>query len=242
MTTPKQPPPSCTRVVGYVRVSTDEQAEAGVSLDAQRARLEAYAGLYGLELVQVVTDAGVSAKSLERPGLARALAMIDAGEVGGILVAKLDRLTRSVRDLGELVDRYFASGHAALLSVGEQIDTRSAGGRLVLNVLASVAQWEREAIGERTSQAMRHKAARGEFIGGTAPYGWAPDNDGRLQRVEGEQATIARARALEAEGRSLRGIAAHLAAEGRLSRRAKPFHPEQVRAMLKGQVTTNAAA
>ena len=242
MATTKNPAPACTRVVGYVRVSTDEQAEVGVSLGAQKARLEAYAGLYGLELVDVVIDAGISAKTLERPGLTRVLAMLDSAEVDGILVAKLDRLTRSVRDLGELVDRYFATGKAALLSVGEQIDTRSAGGRLVLNVLASVAQWEREAIGERTSVAMRHMVARGEYIGGSAPFGWSPDAQGRLQLVPEEQATISRARALADEGKSLRAISAQLAVEGRLSRRAKRFHPEQVRAMLRGSQVISAAA
>lgn len=79
--------------------------------------------------------------------------MLRAGKAEAILVVKLARLTRSVKDLGDLVERYFASGKWALLSVSEQIDTRSAAGRLVLNVLASVAQWEREATGERTSAA-----------------------------------------------------------------------------------------
>jgi hypothetical protein len=121
-----------------------------VSLDAQRAKVKAYAELYDLELAEVIVDAGESAKSLDRPGLKRALGMLKAGEAEALLVVKLDRLTRSVVDLGTLVERYFAPGKAALLSVGEQIDTRSAAGRLVLNVLASVSQWEREAIGERT--------------------------------------------------------------------------------------------
>ena len=149
-----------TRTIAYLRVSTDKQADRGVSLDAQRSKAKAYAELYDLELVEVIVDAGESAKSLDRPGLQRALAMLKKGEAEALLVVKLDRLTRSVVDLGSLVDRYFAPGKAALLSVGEQIDTRSAAGRLVLNVLASVSQWEREAIGERTATAMQHKAPR----------------------------------------------------------------------------------
>ncbi|MBI3722714.1 recombinase family protein [bacterium] len=160
-----------TRVIGYVRVSTDKQADEGVSLAAQRSKLEAYASLYGLELVEVVVDAGVSAKTLDRPGLGRALDRLARGEADGLLVAKLDRLTRSVRDLGTLIAEHFET--AALLSVAENIDTRSAAGRLVLNVLASVAQWEREAIGERTSAAMAHMAEEGRFTGGEAPYGYA---------------------------------------------------------------------
>src|SRR5580698_4050355 len=162
---------SRTRTVAYLRVSTDKQADRGVSLDAQRAKVAAYAELYDLELVDVIVDAGASAKTLDRPGLARALGMLrKGGEADALLVVKLDRLTRSVRDLGELVERHFAPGRAALMSVGEQIDTRSAAGRLVLNVLASVSQWEREAIGERTSVAMQHMASQGEYTGGRAPY------------------------------------------------------------------------
>lgn len=106
--------------------------------------------------------------------------MLRAGQADAILVVKLDRLTRSVRDLGELVERYFATGRWALLSVSEQIDTRSAAGRLVLNVLASVAQWERETTGERTSAAMQHKASQREFIGGhSAPFGFRLGSAGR---------------------------------------------------------------
>ena len=97
--------------------------------------------------------------------------MLKRGEAEALLVLKLDRLTRSLVDLGSLVDRYFAAGKSALLSVGEQIDTLSAAGRLVLNVLASVSQWEREAIGERTAVAMQHKVSQGEYTGGQAPYG-----------------------------------------------------------------------
>ena len=139
-----------TRTIAYLRVSTERQADRGVSLDAQRAKVNAYAELYDLELAEVIVDAGEGAKSLKRPGLQRALGMLERREAEALLIVKLDRLTRSVVDLGSLVERYFAPGKAALLSVGEQIDTRSAAGRLVLNVLASVSQWEREAIGKPT--------------------------------------------------------------------------------------------
>ncbi len=89
-----------TRVVGYARVSTEDQAREGVSLAAQRAKLEAYATALDLELVAVREDAGVSAKTLDRPGLRAALEDLRAGRADALLVPKLDRLTRSVRDLG----------------------------------------------------------------------------------------------------------------------------------------------
>jgi site-specific DNA recombinase len=222
-----------TRTVAYLRVSTEKQADHGVSLDAQRAKVAAYAQLYELDLVEVVVDAGASAKTMEREGLQRALGMLRAGRAEALLVVKLDRLTRSVRDLGHLVEEYFASGRWALLSVGEQVDTRTAAGRLVLNVLASVAQWEREATGERTSAAMRHKAASGEYTGGRAPFGQRVASDGvHLEPDPAEQAVLAAVRTARATGASLRAIAARLAAEGLVGRTGRPFGPGQIRQFL----------
>lgn len=230
-TTGKTAKATVTKVIGYCRVSTDKQADEGVSLDAQRAQLSAYAALYGLEIVEMVVDAGESAKSLQRPGLAKALAMLASGTAEGLLVAKLDRLTRSVRDLGDLIAGPFAS--AALLSVAEQIDTRSAAGRLVLNVLASVSQWEREAIGERTSTAMQHMRSRNEYTGGRVPYGWTLQ-DGRLVAVESERAIVERVRVLvQVERLSLGKAARTLASEGRFARNGRPFAPQQIANMLR---------
>lgn len=230
---------AATKTIAYIRVSTDKQAERGLSLEAQREKVHAYAVLYNLDVVEVIVDAGVSAKTLERPGLTRALAALRDGRAQALLVAKLDRLTRSVRDLGELVERFFGRADVALLSVSEQIDTRSAAGRLVLNVLASVSQWEREAIGERTATVLRHKAARGEYTGGGAPFGFFVTRSGRLDPNDEEQAAIARARALRDQGFSLRAIAAELAREGCVSRSGDVFAPSQVARMLRA---TGAAA
>jgi site-specific DNA recombinase len=222
-----------TRTIAYLRVSTDKQADRGVSLDAQRAKVKAYAELYDLDLAEVIVDAGESAKSLDRRGLQRALAMLKAGEAEALLVVKLDRLTRSVVDLGSLVERYFAPGKAALLSVGEQIDTRSAAGRLVLNVLASVSQWEREAIGERTATAMQHKARQGEYTGGQVPYGRRIAPDGaQLELHPAEDAARAVARQLRAQGLSLRAVAAALHERGIRSRTGRRFAPVQVKRMV----------
>lgn len=222
-----------TRTVAYVRVSTEKQADKGVSLEAQQAKLRAYSELYGLELVEVVVDAGLSAKTLDRPGLARALGMLRTGEANALLVVKLDRLTRSVRDLGSLVEDYFADPQGpALLSVSEQIDTRTAAGRLVLNVLGAVSQWEREAIGERTSAAMRHMAKQGAYVGGFVPFGYRL-MDGCLTHEEAEQAVIAKAQALRDAGLSLRGVAARLGAEGHVSRSGRAFAPVQIARMVE---------
>ena len=95
-----------TPVVAYLPVSTDGQADAGVSLEAQRAKVNAYAQLYDLDLVEIVVDGGISAKTLDRPGLQRALDLLEAGKASGLLVAKLDRLTRSVRDCSRSQSRW----------------------------------------------------------------------------------------------------------------------------------------
>jgi len=236
-----------TRAIGYVRVSTDEQAAHGVSLAAQEAKLRAYAELYEIELIRVEVDAGASAKSLNRPALQRALASLKRREADAILVAKLDRLTRSVRDLADLLDDYFRDDRRALLSVAEQIDTRSASGRLVLNVMTSVAEWEREAIGERTATALHHLAGQGRHLGAHAPYGYRsvagePVAEGPragfvprfLVEDADEQAVIAEARALRASGLGLAATGRTLAERGRVSRTGRPFTAEQVSRMLVG--------
>jgi len=220
-----------TRTIAYLRVSTDKQADHGVSLEAQREKIHAYAKLYDLELVEVITDAGVSASKLERPGLSRALAMLETKEADGLLVVKLDRLTRSVVDLGSLVRDYFGENGSALMSVSENIDTRSAAGRLVLNVLASVSQWEREAIGERTKSAMQFKKSKGEFTGGPrAPYGYCLSDDGiHLEEHPGEQEVLTVVRGYRKEGLSLRKIAKILAAKGFKTRKGNQFSASQIK-------------
>ena len=220
-----------TRTIAYLRVSTDKQADKGISLEAQEEKAKAYAGLYDLDLIETVIDAGESAKTLDRPGLQRALAMLKAGKADALLVIKLDRLTRSVADLGKLIEKYFAPGKSALLSVSEQIDTRSASGRLVLNILASVSQWEREIIAERTSDAMRHKQSQGEYIGGEVPYGFRLVA-GELIEDEAEQEVIQKAKAYHSEGLSLRKIAAELDKQGIKARRGSLFGANQIKRMV----------
>src|SRR4051812_40253919 len=176
------------KVLGYARVSTEEQASEGVSLDVQQEKIAMYCQLHGLTLVGIEVDAGVSAKSLDRPGLAAALARLDSGEVEGLVITKLDRLSRSVADWNRLIDGHFgAVGGRQLLSVSDSIDTRTAAGRLVLNVLMSVAQWEREIIVERTREAIGHKRRQGERIGRT-PVGKRLRADGKTLEPDPREA------------------------------------------------------
>jgi len=213
-----------TATLAYLRVSTGKQADQGLSLEVQQDKAIAYARLYDLDLIEVIVDAGESAKTLQRPGLQRALTLLQSGQAAALLIIKLDRLTRSVADLGRLIDEYFAPGKAELLSVSEQIDTRSASGRLVLNILASVSQWEREIIAERTRDVMRHKQKQGEYIGGHIPYGFDVIN-GELVANLLEQQVIRQAQALYANGLSLRKVSATLHQRGFQARTGAVFHP-----------------
>lgn len=228
---------SNTKVVGYIRVSTDEQAREGVSLEAQQKKIEAYCDLYDLELIAIHRDAGISGKSLKkRPALADALGCIASGPASGLVVAKLDRLTRSVRDLDTLITTYFgerAKYGASLFSVTDQVDTRSASGRLILNVLMSVAQWERETIGERTRDALAHKRSKGERISRRIPYGCQLASDGvHLEPCEGERKAAYWAQRLRETGQSLRTIGSKLAGLGYTQRNGKAWHPSSIKALL----------
>lgn len=215
--------------MAYVRVSTEQQADQGNSLEAQCAKLAQYAALYDLEVIATEVDAGASASSLDRPALKRALAALDDGRAEGLLVVKLDRLTRSVKDLCHLVDAYFSAGaKARLMSVSENIDTSSASGRLVLNILVTVSQWEREAAAERTAAVMGHLRATGRFTGGWPPYGFRVDDEGNLQEDPAEQAIILEARTFKAAGMSLRAIASALPP----ARNGKSFDAKQISRML----------
>ncbi len=220
------------RVIGYIRVSTDEQATQGVSLAAQAAKVRGYCNLYDLEMVELIEDPGASAKTLERPGLERALEMLERGAADGIVVAKLDRLTRSVVDMAALVNDYFGErAGKSLFSVADAIDTRTAAGRMVLNILVSVSQWERETIGERTRDALRHKRTVGEVYGPT-PLGYTVA-DGRLVEVAGEMRAVAEVQRLAQTGASLRAICAAMDAAGHRTKRGGPWRPSSVQSILR---------
>ena len=221
-----------TRIIGYVRCSTDLQSKDGASLAVQRAKLDAFVFVHDLELIDTIEDAGWSAKTLERPGLQRALAILDQGGADGLLVLKLDRLTRSVSDLGTLIDQHFGEKPGkALLAVQDSIDTRTAAGRLVLNVLVSVAQWEREAIGERTSMALRHLQAQGRQLGAPG-LGYAMV-DGEVRPIDSELETIGHIRDLRNAGHTLEQIARILTDERRPTKRGGRWGPATVANVLR---------
>ena len=214
------------KAIGYIRVSTEDQKESGLSLEHQKAKIEAYSLAMDIELISIVEDAA-SAKNMKRDGLQTILSMLKSKQADAIIVLKLDRLTRSVKDLGELVQIFDRTG-AALISVQDSINTTTAAGRLVLNVLGSVAQWEREAIAERTSAALQVKKSRGERYCNTIPYGYEL-SDSKLIANEDEQQAIRLIVSLKESGLSYRKIISELEKMGIQPKQAKSWAAMTVR-------------
>lgn len=200
------------RVIGYVRVSTAGQAEEGVSMDAQQAKIRAWALLAGTEDVRIFSDAGISGSRMKnRPGLQAALAEVGKGDA--LVVYSLSRLSRSVNDTITLSEQLAKRG-ADLVSLSERIDTTTAAGKMVFRMLAVLNEFERDQISDRTCEAMHYKRSKGEKTGGAfAPFGYQAA-DGMLIPDEGERQAVELVKRLRGEGASLRQIGKRLEAEG----------------------------
>lgn len=222
------------KALGYIRVSTEEQAREGVSLEAQERRIQDYCRLYGLELAGVVRDEGVSAgKPLSRrPGGGELLRRVGEGEARAVVAVKLDRLFRSASDALTVVETW-QKGKVALhvidLGGGQQMATGTAIGKLLLTVMAAVAEMERALVSERTKAAMALVAER-KHVGGV-PYGWQVV-EGALVPEPGEQEVVGRMLELRELGGSCKTIASALEGEGLEPRGGGRWNRECVRRVL----------
>ena len=205
------------RAIGYVRVSTDMQANEGISLEAQQSAIAQYCALHGLKLVKVYQDILSGGKD-RRPGLQDALKHLGSG--GDVLVVvKFDRLSRSIRHFCEIYETYFRDGAKELVAIREAIRLDSALGRALINILLVFAQMEREATGERTREAIHHIRQSGYHFG-KVPYGKktiaAPDNPRMKVLVddEAELAVIAQLKAWAAQDVGITEMAKRLNAAG----------------------------
>lgn len=220
------------RALGYVRVSTLEQASEGLSLSHQAAKIRAFAVARDWELLGIIQDKGISAKNLDREGIQRVIEGCRKREFDVLIVLKLDRLTRSVRDLGYLTQDVFEKTGVDFSSIQDNFDTTTANGKLVLNILGSVAQWERDIIAERTREVLRFKAFQGKRVG-QIPYGWRLADDGdTLLEIEQEQAAISMMKYLRGRGLSYRAICEELTRQGYASAGRK-WYPMTVRNILR---------
>ncbi|OFW63863.1 MAG: hypothetical protein A2Y74_01485 [Actinobacteria bacterium RBG_13_63_9] len=223
-------PADPTLAVAYTRVSTGKQTEEGVSLDAQKARIQSWAESHGYELRACEVDAGLSGgRADNRPALQRALDWACL-EKGVLIVYSLSRLARSTRDALDIAERLHKAG-ANLVSLSESIDTTTAMGRFFFTVLAALAALERDLISERTSMAMRHKASRGEYTGGEAPFGWMLNGD-TLTIHPDEQRTIGMIRFMRERGDGPASIARQLNAEHVPCCRGRAWHAKSVARVL----------
>lgn len=219
------------KTIAYIRVSTSEQADRGFSLPAQEHKIRQYAELYGYTIDDVIQDAGISAKSLDRAGFQRIIQMMNKKEIGTLIIAKLDRMTRNIKDLAEIVE-LCNKKDISLVSIGEHLDTGTAAGRMILNMLGVISQWERETIGERTSTALQYKKQSGKVYNCNALFGYENQN-GQLIPVDSEQETITLMIHLREQGSSFNSIADKLNSMGISCRSGKQWHSEQVRRVIQ---------
>lgn len=209
------------RVVGYIRCSTGEQADSGLGLEAQRKTIQDACSARGWSLSALCEDAGASGKDLRRPGMENALAILDARDADALVVAKLDRLSRSLLDFTGLMERSRKNGWA-LVALDLGIDTSSAAGEMIANSVANFAQFERRLIGQRTREALSVRKAQGARLGRprTLP-------EAVVRRIQRQRET----------GATLNTIAQALNADGvATAQGGRQWYPATVRKVLIGNL------
>jgi len=220
------------RAIGYVRVSTEGQAEDGVSLDAQESKIRAWAELNGAE-VRIFRDEGISgSRSDNRPGLQAALEHVAKGDA--LIVYSLSRLSRSTKEtltLSEVLQKKDVD----LVSLSEKIDTTSAAGKMVFRLLAVLSEFERDQISDRTKAALQYKRQNGQKCGGSLPpFGYQANKSGKLYADEQEQRAVALVMDRHGKGKSLRTIASELETSGfKRKGGSGRWHPMAVRRIIE---------
>lgn len=226
------------KVYGYVRVSTRLQADEGVSLEAQESRIRAYAQAKGWELTDVLVEQAKSGKTTRRPMLERLRGDVRAGEVSTVIVLRLDRISRSVRDLLDLLEE-FEKRQVAFVSVQESLDTGSSMGRFVYTLLGAVAELERSTIADRTVLALKHKRQKGEVYS-RVPFGWKRNGE-RLVPVASEQRALAFAKKMRSDGETFQAIADHFSKRGVKPHGGGKWYPASVRQVLRSKMVQEVA-
>ncbi len=203
--------------IGYLRVSTDDQAGSGAGLAVQRAAILAEAERRGWHLVDVIEDAGFSGKSLKRPGIMAALEALRSKRADTLVVAKLDRLSRPMLDFAALMQRSTKEGWC-LVALDLGVDTTTPAGEAMANVMATFAQFERRLISQRTKDALAVKRAQGVRLG---------------RRSTLSRDTVVRIVQERGEGSTLQAIADGLTSDGVVTGQGgKRWYPSSVRAVI----------
>jgi len=219
------------KAIGYIRVSTEEQQKSGLSLEAQATKIENYCKTYDLDLLYIYQDTA-TARNMKRPGLESLLKDFNNEKADSLIISKLDRLTRNINDLQKLLKTYFKD-NLTLHSVEEHIDTDSATGKMILNIMMSISEWEVDIISERTKSALKAKQQRGGRTG-SIPYGSDLAPDGKiLLKNKKEQKVIKTMQRLRALNLGYYSIANTLNADGLTTKRGKLWNQSNVSKVLK---------
>jgi len=226
------------KAIGYIRVSTEEQAREGISLDNQKAKIRAYCESQDWELVKVFSDEGFSGKDMRREGLEKLLLFLEADHVNVVVVYKTDRLTRKQRHLYQLLEDIFEKRGVGFKSVTEPFDTTTAMGKGFLGMLGVFAQLEGDLISERTREALAYKIKQGEYLG-SPPLGFEA-LEKELKKNSDELGVVGEIFKLK-KGRgknrlSLRQIAKRLNETGFKSKRGAKFYHGTVSYILRNPV------
>ena len=225
--------------VGYIRVSTEEQAKEGISLNNQEAKIKAYCESQDWELVRVFSDEGSSGKDMRREGLKELLSFVEDDHVGVVVVYKTDRLTRKQRHLYQLLEDTFEKRGIGFKSVTEPFDTTTAMGKGFLGMLGVFAQLEGDLISERTKDALRRKKELSEHVG-AAPFGFRAKNKA-LEANDKELNVVRHIFSLRRRYRgknrlSLRQISQRLNEAGLRTKKGKKFTHKTVSYVLSNPV------
>jgi len=219
------------KAIGYIRVSTQGQVNDGVSMEAQEAKIKAWAELNEYEIEHIYKDNGISGKQANnRAGLQDALNAVDKGNA--LVVYSLSRLARSTKDTLE-ISEYLSKKKADLVSLSEKIDTTTASGKMVFRMLAVLNEFERDQISERTKTALQYKKSKMEKTGGDVPFGYDVSK-GKLIENHKEQNTIGSIKRLHSQGYSLRGICKEMELRGCRTKKGRSnWNPKTVSMILK---------
>jgi len=225
------------QAIGYIRVSTLEQANEGISLEAQQARIERWCEANDYQLAALYVDRGISGKRMDnRKDLQRALATLKKDMV--LVVHSLSRLARSTKDALHLCD-LIGKKKADLVSLSESLDTTTAMGRAMFQFIAVMAELERNLIAERTAAALAHKRKKGEVYS-PVPFGFR-EIEGRLEVVEAEALVVAEIKRQRQTGSTLVEIADYLNGQGIEGKKGGRWYASTVRYLLYRQEVAAAA-
>ena len=218
------------QAIGYLRVSSTQQAQEGASLEAQQAKIEQWCLANGYELVNVFKDEGISGKRMDtRQGLQDALASIKKGNA--FVFYSMSRVARSTKDMlaiGELITKKKAD----MVSLIENIDTTSASGKMMFQMLAVLAEFERNLVGERTATVLQNKKANSQVYTNQTPYGFKAVN-GRLEQVKQEVKVVTEIQQARAKGQTLQSIADSLNSRNIPTKTNKQWQPSTIHLLLQ---------